>query len=339
MIGGEYYYQPINYVEQNLGIVLGSLGSKINLFSTGRDALYALLVELKEKKILLPDFICKSVYDAARAANKDIIFYTIESLEENDRIVDGLLDEETCIYIMHYFGVFNKDILRYKDKKVTIVSDVTHLLLNIETLKKVFIASDYCIASLRKIGPFPDGGFVLSADKKVPKPKKEIRYDFLSKRVAGLFARGFAAREGFINDENFILLKTAEEILKSSQPNGSACSNLTKLLMKTFNIGFHSVQAKKNISILYDSLKEFTPIYFSQNSVFSFYLCLFKDEIERDNVRNHLASNNIYCPIHWETSWLPKPNEFSQRCLSIPCDSRYDTNDMRKISREILSCF
>ena len=62
----------------------------------------------------------------------------------------------------------------------------------------------------------------------------------------------------------------------------------------------------------------------------------------RDELRRKLIENEIYCPVHWP---IPKQvnghlnittKNIYDSILSIPCDQRYQIEDMRRIINEIV---
>jgi len=56
---------------------------------------------------------------------------------------------------------------------------------------------------------------------------------------------------------------------------------------------------------------------------------------DRDYIRNKLVKSEIFCPIHWDMSWLLKENDISNRIFSIPCDYRYNLIDMKFITNKL----
>lgn len=90
--------------------------------------------------------------------------------------------------VMHYFGVTNSSLIaRTKSLGIAVISDVTHILLNRKQMKLLSKESDYLMASLRKSGTFPDGGFILNQSYPIPTSFTDIRIEFVSLRTAGLF--------------------------------------------------------------------------------------------------------------------------------------------------------
>ncbi len=339
MIGGEHFLRPPHPVENSMRKLLDNAAESVSFFSTGRDALYALLRTLSHKTIYLPDLICGSVYQACIQAGKEVKTYRMKPDLVQLESYDLQLPVSSCLLVMHYFGLANEGLMhRAKSMGMTVISDVTHMLFNRDKLKFIGAQSDYLVASLRKSGPFPDGGFLSSCNHVVPSPSSGIREVFFSLRAAGLISRGFSAARDFDNDENFHLTQQAERLIDQSPAGDFACSYYTRELLQTINVDENATKIIKNITALSTSLYGRCISVNNHLSPTPYYLCQFKDQYERDSVRSQLTSNEYFCPIHWVTSHLPTPSPLSNLILSIPCDARYGEQEMQAIADVIMSC-
>lgn len=339
MIGGEHFLSPPHPVENSLGGLLDNTVGSISYYATGRDSLYVLLRNLPEKIIHLPDLICFSVYQACLQAGKDVRTYRIKP----DLVqLESDIDEQefnSCLLVMHYFGMANTELIRRaKSLGIKVISDVTHMLFNRDQIQLIAVQSDYLVASLRKSGPFPDGGFLSSCHHPVPSPTAEIREEFFALRAAGLLSRGFSAKYQFNDDENFQMLRKAESLIDQSPAGDHACSYYTRELLYTVSVEENADQINRNITALSNFLPGRCDTVLHRFSPSPYYVCLFKDKDERDAVRAQLASEHYFCPVHWDTSKMPLRSLLSPRILSIPCDSRYKEADMEDVARVITSC-
>jgi hypothetical protein len=339
MIGGEHFLSPPHSVENSMGDLLQGAAGRVSFFATGRDALYSLLGTLPHKTVHLPDLICFSVYQACIQAGKDVSTYRMKADLVQHESSDLKLTSNSCLLVMHYFGVANEGLLRRaKSLGMTVISDVTHMLFNQDQMRLISAQSDYLVASLRKSGPFPDGGFLSSCYHPVTTPSSEIREEFFALRAAGLLSRGFSAKRHFNNDENFHMLRKAESLIDHSPAGDHACSYYTRELLRTISVDENAKQIIRNITTLSTLLQGSCSTVNTQVSPSPYYLCLFKNQDERNAVRAQLASNQYFCPIHWDTSGMPTPSLLSLRMLSIPCDSRYRETDMEAVANAITLC-
>lgn len=326
MIGGEHYIGFPPAVDGSLGDMLAREAGTLAYFSTGRDALFALLSELPASRIYLPDLVCTSVYSSCRAADKEILFYPINSDFSHAPFAP---EPGSCVLVMHYFGMPNHvlvDVARKHDALV--VSDVTHMLFNREHLVRLAQNSDYMTASLRKSGPFPDGGFLSSRSRSVPEPTLPLREEFFSLRTAGLLSRGAAANQQFANDENFFLLRKAEGLIDQSLPGNYQCSYLSRQLLLTVSLQHAASAIKVNMAALATMLEGVCQTPNAGSDPSPYFPCVFRDPEQRDRVRSALSAHKYFCPVHWPTAAHPVSSALSDVCLSIPCDARYTEADM-----------
>jgi len=338
MIGGDYYLTTPGPVEDSLGkLLIGNLGN-ISFFASGRDALTTLLASLPQVSVSLPDLMCASVYDACRTAGKKCDVYRIGSdfLHEN---TTTLTTAHSIIFVMHYFGVRNETLIRQaRNAGSTVISDVTHLLFDRVGLLEVARHSNFLLASLRKSGPFPDGGFVSSLHHRPPLPTRGLREKFLALRAAGLWSRGFSAEQDFSNDENYYLLKLAEEALDKSVPSDFSCSYLSYRQAGSVSVSASAAAMRRNIGVLAAGLRENSAVPNTMSLISPFFPCTFDSEELRDHVRRVLASHRFFFPVHWPGAGLPVASSLAKRSLSIPCDARYDEHAMNSILNVIESC-
>lgn len=338
MIGGEHYFLPPAFVKNSMAEMLKASVGKIAYFSSGRDALFSLLSTKHQQNILLPDLICSSVYDACKSAGKNIYFYEIDKNLTAKSLEITTNRKQTSILIMHYFGETSHALLaKARQLGLNIISDVTHGLFDENSLSVIATMSDYLFSSLRKSGPFPDGGFVASQSKVLPLPNKLPREDFVAFRIAGLFARGFSARDFFSNDENHELIKKAELILTNSQADFYSCSHISKQLLSCIDVKAAQSSIQRNQLKLKEKLYDLM-IPHKKTTHSPYFCCFCKDKKQRNLIRNKLAENKFFCPIHWDTSWNNNPSFLSDIIFSIPCDARYNEHDMNAVAEKILIC-
>jgi hypothetical protein len=339
MIGGEHYLPMLPAVDNSLGKLLEYELGRISYFATGRDALFTLLQKLPNQMIYLPDLICYSVYQACLAAKKKVVFYSITSAFMHSESIELELDRTACLFVMHYFGMANFGLIhKAKEKGLLVISDVTHLLFNSKDLKELAFYSDYLVASLRKTGPFPDGGFVSSQSGIMVSPSESIREEFFSLRAAGLLSRGCAARANFDNDENFFLLQKAEQGLDKSAPGSYQCSYFSKKMLFIQDMTYCIDKTNRNMQVLMTQIVHHSILMNQLNRPSPFVVCLFENELTRDLILKKLAEHRCFFPVHWRSDKLPVQSFLATRSFSIPCDARYDTEEMALVSGIINLC-
>jgi len=340
MIGGEYYLSPellgkeiknsfYNYLSNNI--------SNIEYFSTGRDAIFTLVNSLKSRRIWLPDYLCKSIYDPIKKTRKEILFYKINiDLSISDNFIDKIKDEDV-VFIINYFGIIQKNLYkRLKRKNIKIISDITHSLVNSDKISYVVINSDFVISSLRKIGPFPDGSFLGSKALDLPSPKNSIRENFSFIRAGAMLSRGYSKINNYKDDENFKIFIKMEKMLDDTKNYGYKMSYFSKNILKRIDFERLYLKTKNNFYYLKNNIAKDNKLEIMNKQYLSQFIVLFcNTKNDRDYIRNKLANNEIFFPIHWDMSWLLKENDISNRIFSIPCDYRYNLIDMKFITNKL----
>lgn len=337
MIGGEHFLDVPPPVADSMAAMLARRVGAPSVFASGRDALYSLLAALPCRAVYLPDLICRSVFDACRAAGKEVIFYEV-GLDLAATELPDSAGAATCVVVMHYFGRANHRLLETaRTAAATVLSDVTHMLFAPESLETIAAASDYVFASLRKSGPFPDGGFIASRHQRAVEATGPVRDDFVAYRAAGLLSRGFSARLDFPDDENLRWTRQAEAILDASAPADRRASFLSRELLRTVAMEDAVVRTRNNMEVLCAMLSNACHCLSTPDAPSPYFLVAFPTKAQRDEVRAELARHRYFFPVHWDTGWQAQSHRLSDTGLSIPCDGRYGEQQMKAAAGVILS--
>ncbi|MFC3625575.1 hypothetical protein ACFOKJ_05355 [Vogesella amnigena] len=340
VIGGEYWLVPS--VEQAAELAAEQAGSQpdylsqvlgpAEYFATGRDALFAVLQALPQPTVWLPDLVCLSLVTACRQAGKQVCSYAVGA-DLLPRDIPLTMDAANAvIVVIHYFGVYNPLLPAWAGQRgLTVLSDVTHLLFDAAALQACNQASDYVFASLRKSGPWPDGGLLASRRQALPQADLPGRLDFVALRAAGLLLRGLSASQGFADNENLAWLREAESLLDRAPAGAHACSYLSRQLLA----GWAPQQQLAPMAVNFQTLRQGLPASCQLLNAAASYplhaLCAFASSAQRDQVRSRLAAAGCFAPIHWPVAGLPVVNTLASCILSLPCDARYRTEDMQRI--------
>lgn len=78
-------------------------GRRIVLCSSGRAALYQILVSLPQSKVMIPAYTCSCVVDAAHYAHKEIIFASTDAKSFNTNVFN-IPDNDTIVLATHQYG-------------------------------------------------------------------------------------------------------------------------------------------------------------------------------------------------------------------------------------------
>lgn len=352
-IGSEFWIDDNNLVEDNneMPSWLRRFGN-IVLTTSGRGAISLLLDHVKPrvKSVLLPSYICDSVILPFEQAGYELTYYDVDKyLKPID--IDMIKNSNVGIFLhMGYFGFSTNEILSdlissLKYESVITIEDVTHTLFSQQNKP---IESDYIIGSIRKWFGILSGGF-LASDKIMNFELIDANVDFINIRRSSLnqkfqymnsgnesmkstYLSGFNRAEHILDEDvkPYKIDHESEVIIKNLDDK-----ELQNYRQRNYKFLLKHLRDVDSIEVLFRDLENdvtpmFFPIYVKSN---------------RDELRSRLIEKEIYCPVHWP---IPKQvnghlnittKSIYDSILSIPCDQRYQIEDMHRIINEIVSFF
>lgn len=321
-------------------------------FVSGRNAIFTLCNNIKtEKKVaLLPAFTCETVIEPFAKAGWQLNFYSINkdltiSNEELSKQIERI--EPNLVLFHSYFGFNtyenNKALIEnIRKKKITIVEDITQNLFS----KFKRVQADYYVASLRKWFAIPDGGILIIENK-----DNDFSFNY-SNCINEIYIdalKAFKDKKSYMEDNDYdedkktrfmneyqnIKEKIAnvEDIEEMSEKSKNIFKNVDRKKLKDArrkNYNFlidNLMKFDKDIEIIIDKINDdevplYCPIYIKDN---------------REDFQRYMANNRIYCPIIWgRPKYVKSENDVNvnyiyNHILSIPCDQRYDEEDMKRI--------
>jgi dTDP-4-amino-4,6-dideoxygalactose transaminase len=309
-------------------------------YANGRSAIKNLIESQNIKKVLLPEYVCDSVINCFDLEN--IITYKLDNKLNID--VDDLLskmtDDVTCIFIIHYFGSIQQDDIlqrisvNAKGKNIIILEDTTHSIFSIPKT-----VGDYCICSLRKWFPIPDGA-VLYADQSYPLPKQKHEEMNISKVLSAMALKSFYLENQIDNNDLYRILIDEYEYDLNQSSETYKISRYSYFLLQAFDIMEMKKRRLENYRYLqkYMLEKGIKPIVRINNSMCPLCFPIYVEN--RDSLHRYLIENGIYCAIHWPDikSGATTDNvavRMSEHGLSLPIDQRYTLDDIKYMITKI----
>jgi dTDP-4-amino-4,6-dideoxygalactose transaminase len=322
-------------------------GCDNRLFVSGRTALDHIILDIKATQLFrvvyMPSYCCHTMIEPFVSNGIKVLFYDVV-VNENGALVFNMDYNVICdaLMIMNYFGFLSTDIESIidrfkKNKEVIIIEDSTHSLF---CKKAINSNSDYVFASFRKWFAIPGGAMAskINSEFNIPVQAKihdiyvklkvesmRLKEEYLSsfKSEKELFLELFRQSEELIDKDykGYTIDKLSYSILESLDVNDLREKRFNNALLLTNSLNKHS-DLKPLFRILKtDDCPLFVPVICRRG--------------KRDNLKQFLIQNNIYCPVHWPKSDLLLTNYKSDliydRELSLVCDQRYDTFDMERI--------
>lgn len=330
---------------QGKGNTLSDFYPQANYYADGRQALIHLYHSQGWQRLWMPEYFCYDVISSLKEAGLNLMFYQdrpddhddSETLENTQR--KGIFKPSDAIFRVNYFGIRTKRSAE-KLSVAAVVEDHSHDLIGNWAM---YSTADWCIASLRKTLPIPEGGMLWSPFglklPQSPEPSSEneniaaTRWEAMKLKtlyLAGEAVDKAAFRKGFVETEEYFDTAPVCSLDKESQE-----------YLKSFNIREWYNQKRANWELLKDVRKEGVRVIRPENiGCHPFSQVLKFDSFdERDRARKDLIEHQIYPAVLWNVD-APTDGEifkFSHEMLSIHCDGRYTKDDILQLKSIIES--
>lgn len=321
------------------GRVLSDYYPIANYYADGRQSLIHLYKSYGWERIWLPEYYCYDVIKSLKDAGLNVVFYTDypnnneDSYTLNSIQEKGLFRPTDAILRVNYFGLRSH---RSSDgfSVAAVIEDHTHDLIGDWASNST---ADWCIASLRKTLPIPEGG-ILWSPRKFALPESpisldqneeiaSIRWDAMelkARYIAGDGIEKAAFRPGYVDTEAFF-----------DTCDVCALDKRSKEYLESFDVASWYQRKLDNWSLLRDFHRQDVRILVPDNSqCYPFSLVfVFSSHEKRDRGRQALIGNSVYPAILWHIPPSADGDVFmmSSNMLSIHCDARYSEEDIQQL--------
>ena len=320
-----------------------------SLFATGRAALAAILINESScvGDWLVPDYICPVVpqtLSEGGARPKPYHWHTpwMPDLSQLDR----LLDNAAGIIIPFYMGLAPASQLweLLSNRSLVVIEDRCQCVGSFPAPND--LQGSYAIGSFRKWMPTPDGAYCVKRDGAAPLPIGSPDTKLVLARMAAALVKQTRSLDlplGVDRDveqayiELFRLGETWSEFPVKPKPASSVAGYLIR------NANFDMICARRIANQTWlakhlaakDEVRILEPepgLLEKQNVPL---LAMPVTCSNREAIRRRLASQNIYCPMHWvDGDWTGLGGvaaDLAESVLSIPIDQRYELEDLQRI--------
>ncbi len=307
------------------------------LFASGSGALTALLRQLRPSRLHVPTFFCMGVVEAL-AEHADLGWY--RELPDGTGPHLDTLDARPgdAVLVNNLFGRGYRepwDAWSADHPRVTVIEDHTH-----DPLSDWARASTaaYCVTSLRKTLPVPDGALLWSPrEKPLPSPVgAESPAAALKLTAMVLKAAWLAGRD--VDKPAFRALQQAGELgLRNCAAPASA---FTRAVLPRLDVWrLRSVRAENAQALVKSLGADRQPLDHGPPDAVPFHVQLLcGSEAARDALLAELARERIFAPVHWRQPatgfWSGDADAagYAARILTVPADHRYGTADMERVA-------
>ena len=308
------------------------------LLADGRQCIVVLIRQYGWKRMWMPDYFCYEVIDTIKKQTGiRVMFYEDNPLHEG-QVVSLPFEEGDVLLRMNFFGMRGQ---RY-NKKITcpVIEDHTHDMFGHWAL---YSDADWCIASIRKSLPLPEGGIMWS-----PKGYKltvEILHTDENEQIAATRWEGMEMKNQYLKgtavskDEFRKRYTETEEWFDKAEP--ALIDERSRMFVtKQLDINLWQGAKRRNWTLLKslvksDSCKVLKPEE-DTSTMFSLVL-LFDTKEQRDTARKRLIEARVYPAVLWVVpeSASAGARSFSERMLSVHCDGRYTEEEIKQLAEII----
>jgi len=305
------------------------------LLADGRQCIVVLIRKYGWKRIWTPDYFCYEVIDTIKEQTGIMIMFYEDNPLHEGRLEDLPFKEGDVLLRMNFFGL--RDKRSNKNICCPVIEDHTHDPSGHWALNS---DADWCISSIRKILPLPEGGimwspkgFGLTIDLQPSEENEQIA----ATRWEGMEIKTAYLKGEYVRKEEFRKRYTeTEEFFDRAEP--AVIDNRSrKVVSKQLDIYLWQGAKRKNWILLKSLVNQdsCTLMIPEDESCTAFSLTLLmKSKAQRDALRKRLIESSIYPAILWAVpdSASESSKDFSERMLSIHCDGRYTEDDVRQLA-------
>ena len=303
------------------------------LVQSGRQALALVADALEEQdsKVLhVPDYLCDSMLEAFAERGWAFDPYGLD--DDLQPLPGDLAERSGEVWLLApYFGRhLPAAVTRLAERSLAdggiVILDLTHCVLHPDPTPSTFRA-----ASLRKLLPLPEGGYVTGLSASPAPAGTSVSDEYLAaahEKADALSSHGDTriARERHAESERLIEASTTPRRIDHRAAD----------MLSVLNVGDLATRRRRNAETLVARLAAVAgirPLAGIVDALSPAYLTCRVDEAAA--LQSTMASEGIFCPIHWPRPNLLSPASWPRDLISLPIDHRYDASDMNRMGDAI----
>jgi len=343
--GSEFHRPPTPDYAGQAGLASDDAGASAwrqdaIFWMSGRAALRAILTQHRDpKRLWVPSNFCQKVLGDLMDLGVALKLYPDTPLEPMAGPDLTGIEGSDIVLVSNTFG------LRVQSwsppEGAVVIEDHTHDPLSPWALSS---KADWCFASLRKWFPVPAGGVAWSPKRRTLAigACSEAEESAATEKLTSMVLKGLYLNGNAVDKDDYRRLSLgSEDGLGAAR--GAAPSWLVALLRSFPTDRWREARAA-NLLVLEQALSPVSGVTLLRPSddaaAFSAVLVL-ESAAERDSLRHALIRDQIYPAILWElddpavTDISERDLELSRCILSVHCDMRYDSDDMKRVAQTI----
>jgi dTDP-4-amino-4,6-dideoxygalactose transaminase len=327
-IGGFFALDlPDRVVEQSVA-ALWTLSERPHVcYSNGRSALNALLKLGARRCLWLPAYCCESLAQAVKGTGLQIRYYPItKTLSPDFEHLSRAFEPADLVLVIDYFGRPADLALREFAKARPDIDWIEDRSQALDPGGEDW--ADYILYSPRKLLGVPDGGILVSRGKPLPSPGSAGRKDVDFIRAALL------RYEDIDEQDNAVWHLANRDYEVAMAVSDMPMSRLTHHILQTADASWIAGRRRTNYQYLMRHLADLAVLPHEELTFTPLGFPIWTKA--RQKLAGRLAAQGIFAAHHWpslpsEKTDYPKAHKLAERILTLPCDQRYDQNDMAQI--------
>jgi len=317
-----------------------------DLYGSGRDAIRAILRHGRNTigwtTLWVPSYFCQTVLKDIQTPGILLRPYGDSPLDDESEPIELPSDGLGVVLTLNPFGLRTRNRPLDVDRaRIWVIEDHTHDPWSPLVGKS---QADFCVASLRKTIPIPDGG-ILWSPVGHPLPvcpgPTGIRLDASTQKLTGMALKSlFLSGIGNHKLLSRKLLASGEDEIARGEISGMPYA--TQSLMQGFNALEWRARRLQNFNVLASRLGQIPNVRVllpTSNDAVPFCVVLQLPLAKiRNALRQRLIDSNVYPAILWSledpqiTEVRTSDLALSRRMLTIHCDGRYSVNHMLQVA-------
>lgn len=306
------------------------------LLANGRQCIVVLIRQYGWRRLWMPDYFCYEVMDTIKEQTGiEVLFYEDNPLKEAN--VEHLPYKEGDVLLrMNFFGL--KELRSNKQIPVPVIEDHSHDPFGHWAL---YSDADWCVSSLRKTLPIPEGGMMWSP-KQLRVEGLELRDSKENEKIAAIRWEGMVMKAKYLkgvnnSKEEFRKRYTETEKWFDHAEPSQIDKRSHEFITKQFDLNLWLGAKRRNWELLKTLVdKENYEVLRAEHescTMFSFVILL-ESKTQRDEVRKKLIESCVYPAILWNVpdTASTSSKDISNRMLSIHCDGRYTEDDIKQLA-------
>lgn len=296
------------------------------------------------RRLWVPAYFCQEVVAALARSNLELKVYDDDPTRPVPQL-DGLpYDESDAILVVNYFGL--RAAMSYR-LGIDVIEDHTHAPFSPWARGST---ATFCVASLRKTLPLPDGGILWSprGEELPPEaPATDERTAASHRKLASMVLKDLYLKGHDVSKNSYRAAQLdGERTIASGALSGMPSH--TRELLNTLPVSEYEQARRTNTTLLRDLLADeprirlLTP-HAAEATAFSVPV-VFAHAKVMGECRRMLIAENIFPAQLWtlEAPELPgitpALRDLASRSLSFHCDARYGRSDLERVAVTLIRC-